>query len=77
MLAGDVPNPADPPPGCAFHTRCRHAQERCRRETPALEGEGPHRVACHFWRQIEAPASAAAAAPVNRRLQRLQSAFVT
>ncbi|MFO1272856.1 MAG: dipeptide ABC transporter ATP-binding protein [Rubrivivax sp.] len=77
VLAGDVPNPADPPPGCAFHTRCRHAQERCRRETPALEGDGGHTVACHFWRQIDRPSAAAQAAPVNLRLQRLQSAFVT
>ncbi len=77
VLAGDVPNPADPPPGCAFHTRCRDVQPRCRQETPALESDAGHAVACHFWRQIEAPSAAAMAAPVNRRLQRLQAAFVT
>jgi len=47
-VAGEVPNPLDPPPGCAFHPRCPHANERCRKETPRLHavplgGE----VACH------------------------------
>ena len=42
-VAGEVPNPLAPPPGCAFHPRCPHADERCRRERPALiDG-----VACH------------------------------
>jgi len=35
-VAGEVPNPLDPPAGCAFHPRCPHANERCRRERPAL-----------------------------------------
>jgi len=50
-VAGEVPNPLDPPPGCTFHPRCPHANERCKREAPALK---PHRqaagealVACH------------------------------
>jgi peptide/nickel transport system ATP-binding protein len=42
-VAGEVPNPLAPPGGCAFHPRCPHATERCRRETPALIGG----VACH------------------------------
>ena len=42
-VAGEVPNPLAPPPGCAFHPRCPHANERCRVETPKfLNG-----VACH------------------------------
>ncbi len=49
ILKGDVPSPSRPPPGCHFHTRCPHAQERCRVEAPALrEVEGGHRVACHL-----------------------------
>jgi len=76
LLAGDVPSPANPPPGCAFHTRCRHVQPRCKSETPALAEDAGHAVACHLWREIEVPAAAAHAAPANPRLQRLQSAFV-
>src|SRR5471032_1424984 len=30
-VLGEVPNPLAPPPGCAFHPRCPHANERCRR----------------------------------------------
>jgi len=42
-VAGEVPNPLEPPPGCAFHPRCPHANERCTKERPALIGA----VACH------------------------------
>jgi peptide/nickel transport system ATP-binding protein len=43
-LAGDPPNPINPPPGCRFHTRCRFAEGPCRTRVPALGGE--HAVAC-------------------------------
>ena len=76
LLAGDVPSPANPPPGCPFHTRCRHARERCSRDVPPLVDDAGHAVACHFWREIESPV-ALHAPPINTRLQRLQSAFVT
>jgi peptide/nickel transport system ATP-binding protein len=51
-VAGEVPNPLDPPPGCAFHPRCPFANERCRREVPALKdvpGAAPVMTvaACH------------------------------
>jgi peptide/nickel transport system ATP-binding protein len=36
-VAGEVPNPLDPPTGCAFHPRCPHANERCKREVPQLQ----------------------------------------
>lgn len=42
-VAGEVPNPLAPPPGCAFHPRCPHASERCRRERPQTIAA----VACH------------------------------
>jgi oligopeptide/dipeptide ABC transporter ATP-binding protein len=47
LIEGDVPSPINPPSGCAFHTRCRYAMERCRIETPQLvEVGGVHQVAC-------------------------------
>src|SRR5258706_10207542 len=36
LVEGDAPSPINPPSGCAFHTRCRYAMERCRIETPPL-----------------------------------------
>ena len=36
ILEREVADPANPPPGCHFHPRCRYAQERCRVETPPL-----------------------------------------
>jgi len=56
VLAGDVPSPIHPPPGCHFHPRCPYARDRCRVEYPARE-DAPdgRRVRCHFWRSIEPP----------------------
>ncbi len=49
ILRGDVPSPMNPPPGCRFHTRCPYAEERCRREEPAVKEVQPgHWVACHL-----------------------------
>ncbi|WP_276208186.1 oligopeptide/dipeptide ABC transporter ATP-binding protein [Halomonas sp. NO4] len=47
-IKGEVPNPVHPPSGCAFHPRCPHANERCRREVPLLiaHSDGSE-VACH------------------------------
>jgi oligopeptide/dipeptide ABC transporter ATP-binding protein len=48
-LAGEVPSPLAPPPGCAFHPRCAYAFDRCRVEAPALTPRGGgHHVACHL-----------------------------
>src|SRR5438552_12559755 len=35
-VRGEIPNPIDPPPGCAFNPRCPLAFDLCRREAPAL-----------------------------------------
>jgi peptide/nickel transport system ATP-binding protein len=49
LLPGDVPNPADPPPGCRFHTRCPKVFDRCRVEAPRLTEPAPgRRAACHL-----------------------------
>ena len=51
-ITGAPPSLIDPPPGCAFHPRCRlyQGRERCRLEVPPLAavGGGGHRSACHF-----------------------------
>ena len=48
VLQGDVPQPIDPPKGCAFCTRCRYADKRCSEEAPELKDMGcGHLVACH------------------------------
>jgi len=46
-VTGEIPNPIDPPPGCPFHPRCPLANERCRREVPALKRAGDALAACH------------------------------
>lgn len=47
ILEGDVPSPANPPPGCTFHTRCPIAVDRCSQEVPAWREVNPdHWVAC-------------------------------
>lgn len=48
-LQGDLPNPANPPSGCPFHTRCPIATEKCSAEKPEWkEYEPNHYAACHF-----------------------------
>ncbi|MFD2330530.1 ABC transporter ATP-binding protein [Cohnella sp. GCM10020058] len=49
VLEGDLPSPIDPPAGCAFHTRCPFAMDRCRTETPLYREVAPgHSAACHL-----------------------------
>jgi peptide/nickel transport system ATP-binding protein len=74
-VAGEVPNPLSPPPGCAFHPRCPLANERCRVETPRLRREMAHAnddasaagatlVACHAVEEGRLPPRVAVAAPL-------------
>jgi oligopeptide/dipeptide ABC transporter ATP-binding protein len=45
---GEIADPANPPPGCAFHPRCPYAEARCRSELPILREIAPaHWSACH------------------------------
>jgi peptide/nickel transport system ATP-binding protein/oligopeptide transport system ATP-binding protein len=47
LVDGDVPSPVNPPSGCAFHTRCRYAIDRCKVERPQLhDADNAHQVAC-------------------------------
>ena len=47
-LEGEIPNPANPPSGCFFHTRCRYCTEKCKEVAPEdVEQEPGHYVACH------------------------------
>ena len=49
-LAGDPPNPIDPPSGCRFRTRCAFAMPRCGQAPPALREVGAtHEVACYLY----------------------------
>ncbi|MEZ5872020.1 MAG: ATP-binding cassette domain-containing protein [Nitratireductor sp.] len=48
VARGDPPSPLNIPKGCAFVTRCPHAQEKCRIESPLLRSDGGSSVACHF-----------------------------
>ncbi|MNS24517.1 Oligopeptide transport ATP-binding protein OppF [compost metagenome] len=47
VLEGEAPNPASPPRGCRFHTRCPYAQAKCRELEPQLDGS-IHAAACHY-----------------------------
>ncbi|KKB13132.1 peptide ABC transporter ATP-binding protein [Devosia geojensis] len=52
-VRGEIPYLGNRPTGCPFHTRCRHAQDRCRSEKPALRKVGQAEVACHFAESLE------------------------
>ncbi len=53
VLAGDVPSPMNPPPGCPFHPRCPKVMAVCSQVAPPVVDVGnagqPHRVACHLY----------------------------
>lgn len=53
LLTGDLPSPANPPPGCRFHTRCPMAREKCKVDDPELREITPgHFSACHFAEEL-------------------------
>ena len=53
-LEGEIPNPANPPSGCYFHTRCRYCTDKCRECAPEYrELEPNHFVACHRAEELK------------------------
>jgi peptide/nickel transport system ATP-binding protein len=61
-LAGDPPNPIDPPPGCRFHTRCTFAEGMCSTKAAALASIGAgHAAACHMADRASGHSKAGAA----------------
>jgi oligopeptide/dipeptide ABC transporter ATP-binding protein len=70
VVAGEPPNPVEPPPGCVFHTRCPRATDVCRSvEPPLTEYPGGHLAACHHPQSVSsedlAGATRAAASPLS------------
>ena len=55
-LAGEVPSPIAPPPGCAFHPRCPFANDRCRRERPQSRPTSGGHVTCFAVEENRLPA---------------------
>ncbi|MFD1205579.1 ABC transporter ATP-binding protein [Sporosarcina contaminans] len=50
ILSGDVPDPANPPSGCAFHTRCPYSMEVCKTKRPELQSiNEQQQVVCHLY----------------------------
>ncbi len=55
-LKGEVPSPANPPPGCMFHPRCPYVIDLCRTEPPLLREIAPnHFVSCHRAEELSLP----------------------
>ncbi len=62
ILEREIADPANPPPGCAFHPRCHYAQPRCQQQTPELQEIEPGRfVACLRAKELGLRGIAAAA----------------
>jgi peptide/nickel transport system ATP-binding protein len=47
-VGGEVPNPLNPPSGCAFHPRCPQATDKCKQEAAVARTIGANVVACHW-----------------------------
>jgi oligopeptide transport system ATP-binding protein len=49
LIEGELPSPANPPSGCAFHTRCSQCMEICKTDRPVEQDLNGHYVACHLY----------------------------
>ncbi len=74
-LAGDPPNPINPPSGCRFHPRCRLAEGMCSKTEPILDVVArDHSVACHAARSGSGHSQARSGKPINADLVRGETA---
>ena len=62
-VRGEVPNPINPPSGCAFHPLCPFVEDRCRQEAPVLKQTESGLAACHAVKEGRIPAAAAVTPP--------------
>ncbi|XJZ27238.1 ABC transporter ATP-binding protein [Bacillota bacterium Lsc_1132] len=49
LIQGELPSPANPPSGCAFHTRCTACMDICKTTRPEEHNLNGHSVACHLF----------------------------
>ncbi|ACS86404.1 ABC transporter ATP-binding protein [Musicola paradisiaca] len=76
VLQGDLPNPAVPPSGCRFHTRCPYVRDECRQLEPIRQVlPGGRQVACHRWQEIHADRSVITVAPPSEAFLRRRALF--
>ncbi|MEQ8356473.1 MAG: ATP-binding cassette domain-containing protein [Kiloniellaceae bacterium] len=68
-VAGEVPSPIAPPPGCHFHPRCPLAEDRCRREAPKPLATAAGEVSCHAVEEGRLPPMERAAPPPRPKTQ--------
>lgn len=76
LLQGDLPNPANPPSGCRFHTRCPYVTDECRQVEPINQVfDGGRQVACHRWQEINRDRSVIQIAPPSAAFLRRRALF--
>ncbi len=76
LLQGDLPNPASPPSGCRFHTRCPYVTDECRQVEPINQVlDGGRQVACHRWQDINRDRSVIQIAPPSAAFLRRRALF--
>lgn len=76
LLQGDLPNPANPPQGCRFHTRCPYVSDECRQLEPINQLlDGGRQVACHRWQEINRDRSVIQIAPPSAAFLRRRALF--
>jgi oligopeptide transport system ATP-binding protein len=51
LIEGELPSPANPPSGCAFHTRCLEVMDICKITRPVDRNLNGHSVACHLYNE--------------------------